>query len=327
MHSFGLATYGGGMEPHYDALIVGGGVAGLSAALLLSRSRRRVIVVDSGQPRNRTAEHLHGYLGSDGLKPAELIERGRREVSSCGVKLSSSVVTGVEGTIGRFTATLEGGATVNASRIVVATGLTDVLPDVPGIVELWGTRVFHCPYCHGWELRDRSIAILALDPWAGHGAVLLTPFTSDLTLFGDQSIAPRDERAFLARGGRIVASAITAVEPAGSVGVRIRLADGSVHERDAAFVTPRPLPNDALLRGIGCAVRTSSVYQGFDFVEAGPAGETSVPGVYAVGNAADISAQLIQAAAVGARAGQQIHSDLLQDEIEAAFLLEEHDAR
>lgn len=322
-----MRLYGCWMQPYYDALIVGGGVAGLSAALLLSRSRREVIVVDSGSPRNRSAEHLHGYLGSDGVEPGELLERGRREVASCGGQLRSGRVAAIEGSIGAFTASLEDGTTITARRVVVATGLTDVLPDVPGLVELWGTRVFHCPFCHGWELRDASLAVLALDPWAGHGAVLLTPLSSDLTLFGDMSISPRDERAFLSRGGRIVRTAVRAVEPASSGGVVIRLADGSAHERDAVFLTPRPLPNDELLRAIGCAVTTSSVYQGFDFIDAGPAGETSVPGVYAVGNAADISAQLIQAAAVGAKAGQHLHSDLLDDEIEAAFLVGGEHAR
>jgi thioredoxin reductase len=314
------------MQPEFDAIIVGGGVAGLSAALLLGRARRSVAVIDSGLPRNRTAAHLHGYLGFDGAEPAELLERGRREATGCGAKLIHGRVTALEGFIGSFTARLEDGSAITARRVVVATGLTDVLPDVPGLVELWGERVFHCPYCHGWEVRGRALAVLALDPWAGHGAVMLTPLSADLTLFGDITLSPRDERAFLARGGRIVRQAIAAVEASPSGGVLLRLADGSVHERDAAFVTPRPLPNDELLRALGCAVTSSSVYQGFDFVEAGASGETSVPGLYAVGNAADISAQLIQAAAGGARAGQHIASDLLQDEIEALFLTTEQDA-
>ena len=314
------------MQPEYDAIIVGGGVAGLSAALLLGRSRRRVVVVDSGLPRNRTSAHLHGYLGSDGIDPAELLERGRREVAGCGVKLLSGRVTGIDGGIGAFTARLEDGAALTGRRVVVATGLTDVLPDVPGLLELWGERVFHCPYCHGWELRDRSLAVLALDPWAGHGAVLLTPLSADLTIFGDISLSPRDERAFAARGGRIIRQAISRIDASPAGGVLIHLVDGSVHERDGAFVTPRPLPNDQLLRSAGCAVTSSSVYQGFEFVEAGGSGETSVPGVYAVGNTVDISAQLIQAAAAGAKAGQHIASDLLQDEIEALFLASDRDA-
>jgi thioredoxin reductase len=307
------------MHPEFDAIIVGGGVAGLSAALLLGRARRSVAVIDSGVPRNRAASHLHGYLGADGATPTELLDRGRAEVAGCGVNLIDGRVTELDGAIGGFTVRLEAGDELTARRVIVATGLTDVLPDVPGLVELWGTSVFHCPYCHGWELRDKSLAVLALDPWAGHGAVMLTPLSTDLTLFGDISLAPRDERAFAARGGRIVRAPVAAVEAGADGGIRVVLADGSVHERDGAFLSPRPLPNDQLLRAAGCAVTSSSVYQGFDFVESGPSGETSVPGLYAVGNTVDISAQLIHAAAAGAKAGQHLANDLLQDEIEALF--------
>src|SRR5688500_16127330 len=159
-----------------DAVVIGGGAAGLSGALMLARSRRSVVVVDSGTPRNAPAEGVHGLLGLDGTPPAELLRRGREEVGRYGGRVVTGEVASAapaapsaDGDL-RFTIALADGRSVLARRVLVATGLRDVLPDIPGLARHWGHGVVHCPYCHGWEVRDEPIAILAVGPASIHHA-------------------------------------------------------------------------------------------------------------------------------------------------------------
>ena len=142
------------MTEQWDVIIVGGGAAGLSAALTLGRARRRVLVVDAGEPRNRFASHMHGVLGHEGLDPADLLRRGREEASVYGVAFVSDLVVGIDEGDRGLSVQLAGGETILARAVIVASGMTDELPDVDGLAEHWGTGVLHCPYCHGWEVRD-----------------------------------------------------------------------------------------------------------------------------------------------------------------------------
>src|SRR4051812_2274907 len=149
------------MDERYDVVVIGGGAAGLSGALALARARRRVLVIDAGEPRNAPAGHVHNYLGREGTPPAELLAAGRAEVGGYGGQVSGGRVTGAERTDDAgFRVGLDDGRTVRARRLLVATGLVDQLPDVPGLGDLWGSDVLHCPYCHGWEVRDRAIGVL-----------------------------------------------------------------------------------------------------------------------------------------------------------------------
>jgi thioredoxin reductase len=172
-----------------DAVVIGGGPAGLNGALMLARSRRTVVVIDSGTPRNAPAEAVHGLTGLDGISPGELLERGRRQVRGYGGLVVSGEVTSAgpaaasPGGDLRFTVGLADGRSVTARRVLVATGLRDVLPDVPGLAELWGHSVVHCPYCHGWEVRDEAIGILATGPASIHHALLFRQLTGDLVSF------------------------------------------------------------------------------------------------------------------------------------------------
>jgi thioredoxin reductase len=151
----------------YDVVVVGGGAAGLSAALVLGRARRRVVVIDSGEPRNAPASHMHGYLSRDGLPPAELLQPGRDEADGYGVDFVSDRVVSVEPGISLL---LADGATKMARRVLLATGATDVLPEIPGAQERWGRDFLHCPYCHGWEVRDQPPGVLGrLTSGAGPG--------------------------------------------------------------------------------------------------------------------------------------------------------------
>src|SRR5918995_2490654 len=156
----------------YDVVVVGGGAAGLSGALMLARSRRSVVVVDAGAPRNAPAAGVHGLLAREGMPPGELFERGRAEVRSYGGSVVEGEVVSAERDGDGFTVGLADRRTVRARRLLVTTGLVDELPDVPGLRERWGRDVLHCPYCHGWEARDQAIGVLACGPIAGHPALL-----------------------------------------------------------------------------------------------------------------------------------------------------------
>src|ERR671921_123670 len=167
----------------YDVLVVGGGAAGLSGALMLGRSRRSVLVVDAGEPRNAPAVGVHGFLTRDGMEPSVLLEAGRAEVLGYGVEVLEGRVASAEAADDGFVATLEGGRWVRARRLLVTTGVVDELPDIPGVRERWGRDVLHCPYCHGWEVRDQPVGILASGPMAVHQALLFRQLTEDVTLF------------------------------------------------------------------------------------------------------------------------------------------------
>ena len=168
----------------YDVVIIGGGAAGLSGAVALARSRRSVLVVDAGRPRNAPADGVHNYLGREGTPPGELLAIGRAEVAGYGGEVVPGVVTGARREDdGDFRVTLDDGREVSARRLLVATGLVDELPDLPGVAERWGRDVLHCPYCHGWEVRDQAIGILATGPTAVHQALLFRQLSDDVTFF------------------------------------------------------------------------------------------------------------------------------------------------
>src|SRR6185503_16115235 len=171
------------MNESYDVVIVGGGAAGLSAALTLSRARRSVLVIDAGAPRNAPAGHVHNYLASEGTAPADLLATGRAEVTGYGGEIVTGEVTSAHRLDdGGFHVVL-GDRIVQARRLLVTTGLVDELPDVAGVAERWGRDVLHCPYCHGWEVRDQAIGVLGSSPFAVHAALMWRQWSADVTLF------------------------------------------------------------------------------------------------------------------------------------------------
>ena len=173
----------------YDVVVVGGGPAGLSAALVLGRARRRVAVVDAGAPRNAPAAHMHGYLSRDGLPPAELLAVGRAELTSYGVELiADHVVAADRG----FVIRLGGGRVLTARRLLIATGIRDELPDIPGVRERWGRDLLHCPYCHGWEVRDQPLGVLGTQPAAAEHALLVRQWSADVIFFAPHRRVIRD---------------------------------------------------------------------------------------------------------------------------------------
>lgn len=295
----------------YDVLVVGGGAAGLSAALVLLRARRTVVVVDAGGPRNAPAAHMHGFLSRDGMPPADLLAAGRAEVSGYGGRLLDDTVVGIEP---GFHAQQADGSRLRARRILVATGLRDELPDVPGVRERWGLDLLHCPYCHGYEVRDQPLGVLGGAPETVQHALLIRQWSPDVILFPHTDALGLDQRELLtARGIGIVEGAVARLVVDNDQLQGVELAGGTVIPRTAVFVRPRFVPNADLLTGLGCAVDAPGL------VVHDPVGRTSVAGVWVAGNAADPRAQVITAAGQGSTAAIALNADLVDEDVKHAL--------
>ncbi|MFF7244940.1 NAD(P)/FAD-dependent oxidoreductase [Embleya sp. NPDC008237] len=321
------------MNDDYDVVIVGGGAAGLSGALTLARARRSVLVIDVGAPRNTPAEGVHGLPALDGIAPTEYLARVRAEVRGYG----AHVVDGEVETVGRmgdgFAVTSTDGRIVRARRLLVTTGLVDELPNVPGLRDRWGRDVLHCPYCHGWEIRDRAVGVLGCGPLSVHQALLLRQWSADVTFFA-HTVPPTDEEAeqLAARGIRVVAGTVASLEVAGDRLVGVRSADGTVVERAALVVAPRTVARAGFLTGLGLWPVEHPSGAG-EHIPCDPGGATDVAGVWVAGNVADPSAQVGAAAAAGAAAAIRINADLVAEETRRAVAARrdpfsaEHEAR
>jgi len=302
----------------YDVVVVGGGAAGLSGAMALGRSRRRVLVIDAGEPRNAPADHAYNYLGREGIEPRELLEIGRVEVATYGVEVAVDHVVGVDRDAAGFVVTTEGGRAARARRVLVTGGVVDELPDVPGLAERWGTDVLQCPYCHGWEVRDQAIAVLITTPMQAHHGLLFRQLSDDVVMVvADGTELPdADLEKFAAIGVRIEHGTPHEVVTDGDRLVGLRLADGSMLERQAIFVASKPHVRADFLAPLGIAPESfdmaGTAYGSVPAVEA--TGATSVPGIYAAGNATDISLTLMASAAHGTRVGAFVNADLASED-------------
>jgi len=299
----------------YDVVIIGGGAAGLSAALVLSRARRQVLVVDSGSPRNAPAAHMQGFLSRDGLAPTALLAAGRGEVAGYGGQFVAGTVTSVTaGADSRFQVQLAAGSRVSARRLLVATGLRDEIPDIPGLRERWGRDVLHCPYCHGWEVSGQRLGVLADgSPGSVRYAHIVRQWTDDLILFVPAGRLTGGQRDGLtARAIDIVQAGVNRIAVADGHLAGVQLDDGRLVRRDALFVPPRFVPNDALLVALGC----ESTEDGW--VVTGPDGRTTAAGVWAAGNVVNPRAQVITAAGEGSAAAIAINADLVAEDVRDA---------
>ncbi len=307
-----------GMDEAYDVAVIGGGPAGLSGALTLARSRRSVVVVDGGEPRNAPAAAVHGFFTRDGTPPKELLATGRNEIAAYGARLVDSAVVGVTVDGGGFQLALVDGSTISSRRLLVTTGLVDELPDVPGVRELWGDQVLHCPYCHGWEVRDQAIGVLASGPRTTHQALLFRQLSDDVVVFGHTHPPSSDERAELAaRGIAVFDGEVTALEVDDGRLTGARLSSGELVPREVVAVAPRFVARSEALQSLGVELVEQPGY-GWR-VASDTVGRTNVPGVWVAGNVTDLAAQVVAAAATGAAAAAQINADLVADDVRQAM--------
>lgn len=294
----------------YDVAIVVGGSAGLSAALILARARRSVVVIDGGTPRNAPAAAAHGLLGQEGVNPLALLERGRSEAVSYGARIVHANVQRASGSTGDgFTLALDDGATVRAGQVVIATGVRDELPAIPSLAERWGRDVVHCPYCHGWEIRDQRIGLLATGPMSAMQALLFHQWSEHMTFFPNGLDYPDDQlekvRAF---GITLVPGAVTGIEVNDDRLTALVTEDGSRVALDALAVpaTTRARLDGPEGLGVDVAENTMGVA-----VVADAAGHTSVPGVWAAGNVVNPAMQVSESASNGARVAMTINTEMV----------------
>jgi thioredoxin reductase len=303
-----------------DVIVVGGGLAGLAGGLTLVRARRSVLVIDAGHPRNAPAAHAHGYLTRDGAPPLELLTAGRAEVARYGGQIRRGTVTSLARLPGGdLRATLADGTNQRGRRVLVATGLVDEYPDIPGLRERWGRDVVHCPFCFGWELRDQPLAVLATGPQAATQALVWRQWSADVALFLHNTPTPNAEvrEQLAARGISVVEGEVTGVEVTGDRLSGVRLRSGEIVARRAVVIGPRFEARHALLDSLGVLIAEHPLGIGHQVV-ADATGRTSAAGVWVAGNAADVTAGVMQAAASGVTAAAALNADLTAEDTAAA---------
>ncbi|WP_030763484.1 NAD(P)/FAD-dependent oxidoreductase [Streptomyces sp. NRRL F-2664] len=310
-------------EDSYDVVVVGGGAAGLAGALTLVRARRSVLVIDSGSPRNAPAAHMHGYLGLDGESPAALLARGRLEVEGYGGRIRSGTVVAADLLPGGgFLVRCGDGSTVRAGRLLVATGLVDELPPVPGLGARWGRDVLHCPYCHGWEVGDQPVAVLADGPLAVHQAQMWRHWSARTTLLAHTwPLTEEDREVAAALGIRVVEGEVTGLVVEDDRLTGVGMAGGAVVECRALVVAPRFTARSGVLTGLGLPM-TDMVRDGHVIgrcVASDPeTGATALPGVWVAGNVTAPLEKVAGAAAQGVRAAAALNADLIGAETRRA---------
>jgi thioredoxin reductase len=303
----------------HDVLVIGGGAAGLSAAQMLGRSRRSVAVVDSSEPRNAPARGVHGFLSRDGINPGELLAIGRGEAEQYGVAIVPGRVVSTSGNMAQgFEATLDDGTKLRGRLLLITTGLVDELPDIPGLRERWGKDVLHCPFCHGWEVQDQAIGIVGNGPWSVHQALLFRQWSSNITLFLNNRVAPSgvETEQLAARGVKVVGGAVESVRVEQDRLRGIALAGGPEIAVEALVVGPRVHARLEAFAGLGLVASQHPTGMG-TYLAADENGATSVPGVWAAGNVTDLKAQVLASAATAAWTAVVINNHLMAEELAA----------
>lgn len=308
----------------YDVAIIGGGAAGLGAATTLARSLRRVVVIDAGEPRNAPAAGAHNLLGREGINPLELLATGRQEALGYGAEFIDGTVVSAQRHTDGFRLGLADGTGIGARRIILATGLVDELPEIPGLREHWGSRVLHCPYCHGWEVRGKEIGILATTPMSAHGTLLFRQLSDRVTVFLQPGVEFEDEiwDQLAALDVQVVEGRMLRLQEAAGDG-EAQLEAVIAGEREMTFrmdalaVAPRFRSRGDLYQQLG---GTLSEHPMGEVIPAGMMGVTDLPGVWAAGNAGDLKATVSVAHGAGVEAGGAVNADLVAEDARQAVL-------
>jgi len=292
--------------PSHDAIVIGGSYAGMSAALQLARARRRVLVIDSSLRRNRFASASHGFLGHDGQAPGDIAAAARTQLLAyANVQWLDGTATQAETASDGFRISMADGRVERAGKLVLATGVVDELPAIEGLAERWGTSVFHCPYCHGYELDQGRIGVLASSPLSMHHALML-PDWGRTTLFLNDAFVPDDEQraALAARGVAVESGAVARLLD----GATVELRDGRCFEMDGLFSVTRTRMASAVASQLGCAMEDGPTGA---FIRTDAMQATSVPGVFACGDAARAAGNVAISVGAGAMAGAAAHRSMI----------------
>ncbi|UPT62339.1 MAG: NAD(P)/FAD-dependent oxidoreductase [Hyphomonadaceae bacterium JAD_PAG50586_4] len=293
----------------HEALVIGGGFAGLSVATLLARARRRVVVVDSGAPRNRFSSHAHNIIGHDGRAGSEILADARTQfLRYPTAELLSGQVDELRATNEGFSAALADGRAVQAKKIILATGVADTLPDLPGLSERWGKTVLHCPYCHGFEIGGGRIGILGLSPHSARQAALLADWGEAIFFSNGMSLADEQLDLLLRRGVAIEPTPLVAIEGKAPSIEALRLADGRTAHVKALFIGAGASMASPLADALGCEIDQTLMGP---VIRTDGQKRTTIPGIYAAGDIARAPHSAVFAAADGMMAGLGVHHDLI----------------
>ncbi|MBS9721533.1 NAD(P)/FAD-dependent oxidoreductase [Tianweitania sp. BSSL-BM11] len=294
---------------HHDAIIIGGSFAGLSAAMYIARARRSVRIIDAGLPRNRFAAQSHGFFGQDGSEPGAMLDKARAQVAAYPtVRITDGRALSANKNEDGFAVTLESGEQLQASRMVLAYGISDELPALPGLAERWGHTVIHCPYCHGFEFGGRRLGVLYSTPMSLHQAHLVTEWGPTTLYLNGAELDPAAAANLQARGVRIEPARLISLHGEGKGLSAMELADGRMDPIDALFVGPLMRANSDIADQLGCAMDDHPLGQ---IIHTDEMKQTSVPGVFAAGDIARGAHSVTWASADGVMAGVALHRSLV----------------
>ncbi|APJ10066.1 NAD(P)/FAD-dependent oxidoreductase [Bacillus safensis] len=295
-----------------DCAIIGGGPAGLSAALVVGRGRKQVIVFDDELPRNRVTQESHGFITNDGMTPFEIRRAGEADLQKYpNIKIKRSKIVEIQKKEERFTLLTHEGDTFEAKKIILATGLQDILPEIEGIHDVYGKTLFSCPFCDGWELKDKALALIAENQRALHMAKLLSNWTKDLIVFTNGHVLAEEDKVLLtAHSIQVIDVPIVSIDHDNGQLRSLQLANGETVKREGGFVASEFKQSAPFAENLGCQMTKNAG------IETDILGRTTVSGVFACGDNLGGPAQLVLAAAAGSQAGMGVIHELVQEEFQ-----------